>query len=99
MGPKDKKADIYEVMTNSRELTNFCQESVISIQSKRISSALDNFHLESAINFLTNSLSDEDRLLSELNEIDFDNQIELEKKPIYTKVIGYIEKYLIYSYS
>ena len=99
MGPKDKKADIYKVMTNSRELTNFCQESVISLQSKRISSAINNFHLESAINFLTKSLSNEDRLSSELNEIDFDTQIESEKKPVYIKVIAYIENYLINHYS
>tara|TARA_B100000579_G_scaffold359598_1_gene316427 strand:- start:472 stop:771 length:300 start_codon:yes stop_codon:yes gene_type:complete len=99
MGPNDKKDDIYEVMTNSRQLTNFCQESVISRQSKKISTALNNIHLESAIKFLTKSLIDEDQFLSELDEFDFDNQIDSEKQPVYTKVIAYIDNYLIDSYS
>ena len=33
MGPMDIKEDIYYVMTYSRELTNYCQESVKSIHS------------------------------------------------------------------
>ena len=95
MGPEEIKDDIYNVMTNSRELTNYCQESVNSVQSKKISNSLDNFHLDAAINFVTRSLTDQDRLFFELNEIDLDNSLEADNKPIYNKVIDFIENYLI----
>ncbi len=47
MGPAGIKKDIFTVMTKSPELTNYCQESVKSFQSKKISDSLDNFHLKS----------------------------------------------------
>tara|TARA_Y100001968_G_C18985494_1_gene538871 strand:- start:264 stop:560 length:297 start_codon:yes stop_codon:yes gene_type:complete len=95
MGPNDIKGDIYDVMTNSRELTNYCQESVKSKYSKKISDSLNNFHLKSAIDFITKSLTDEERLFFSSNEIDLDNTTELVNKPIYNKVIDYTSKYLI----
>ena len=95
MGPKDIKDDIYNVMTNSRELTNYCQESINSVQSKKMSESLNNFHLKNAVNFITKSLTTDDRLYFESTEINFDNQLESENKPIYNKVIDYIEKYLV----
>ena len=98
MGPDDIKDDIYSVMTNSRELTNYCQESVNSVNSRKISNSLNNFHLKEAIDFMKKSLSDKDRLFFELNDIDFDNSSELENKPIYNKVIDYIENYLLDSH-
>ncbi len=95
MGPSDVKEDIYEVMTNSRDLTNYCQESVKSLQSKKISDSLNYFHMESAIDFITKSLTDQDRLFVESNEIKLDYPIESENKPAYNKVIDHIEKYFI----
>ena len=94
MGPKDLKQDIYNVMTNSRELTNYCQESVCSVHSKKISNSLNNFHLKEASEFITKLLTQEDRLYFELNELNFDYPLESEKKPIYVRVIEYIENYL-----
>ena len=64
-------------------------------ESKKISSALNNFHLESAINFINKSLKGEDQLLFELNKIDFNNIKDIESKPIYIKVIYFIQNYLI----
>ena len=93
MGPEDIKDYIYNVMTNSRELTNYCQESVNSIHSKKISNSLNNFHLKKSIDFITQSLSDEGPLFFESNDIDFDNPLESDNKPIYNKVIDYIESY------
>ena len=97
MGPEDIKDSIYNVMTNSRELTNYCQESVKSFQSKKISDSLNNFHLKTSIDFITNLLVDDDRSFFESNEIYFDNLLESQDKPIYNKVIDYIENYLIES--
>tara|TARA_B100000965_G_scaffold70825_1_gene55924 strand:+ start:2936 stop:4474 length:1539 start_codon:yes stop_codon:yes gene_type:complete len=95
MGPDDIKEDIYKVMTNSRELTNYCQESVNSYHSMKISNSLDNFHLKEAIDFITKSLSDENRLFFELNDIHFNDSLESVDKPIYNKVIDYIENHLL----
>ena len=95
MGPMDIKDDIYNVMTNSRELTNYCQESVNSYKNNKISNSLNNFHLRNSIDFITNSLTDKERLYFESNEIDFDNPLESENKPIYNKVIDYIKNYLV----
>ena len=95
IGPDKIKKDIYHVMTRSRELANYCQESVKSFQSKKISNCLNNFHLKTSIDFITNSLIDEDRLLLNSNEIHFDNPLESEDKQIYNKVIDYIETYLL----
>ena len=91
MGPTGIKKDIYTVMTKSRELTNYCQESVKSFQSKKISDSLNNFHLKTSIDFITKSLTDDDRLFFDLNDINFDEPLESENKEIYNKVIDYIE--------
>ena len=94
LGPVDIKQYIYNVMTSSRELANYCQESVKSFQSKKISDALNNFHLETSIEFVTKSLTDEDKLFFELNEIDLANRSASGDKLIYNKVIDYIQTYL-----
>ena len=95
MGPSEIKKDIYNVMTSSRELANYCQESVRSFQSKKISDSLNNFHLKTSIDFVTNLLTNDDRSFFDSQDSDFDNPIESEDKPIYSKVIDYIENYLI----
>ena len=82
-------------MSSSRELANYCQESVKSLKSKKISEALDNFHLKSAIDFLTKSLTDERRLFFDLNDIAFDKPLESENKQAFNKVIDYMETYLL----
>ena len=93
MGPNDIKKDIYNVMTKSRELTNYCQESVTSFKSKKISDSLNNFHLKSSIDFITNIVNEGDPLFFELNKTNSDNYPESTNKPIYSKVIDYIENY------
>ena len=95
MGPNVNKLDIYNVMTSSRQLANYCQESVKSFQSKKISEALNNFHLKTSIDFVTKSLTDEDKLFLKFNELGFDNPIGPDDKPIYNKVIDYMETYLL----
>ena len=95
MAPDEIKKDIYNVMTSSRELANYCQESVKSFQTKKISDSLNNFHLKTSIEFVTKSLTDKDRIFFQSNDLDFDNPIESENKQIYNKVIDYIENYLI----
>ena len=97
MGPAEIKEYIYDVMSSSRELANYCQESVKSSNSKKISDALNNFNLKTSIDFVTNTLTDKDQSFFELNEIDFDNPLGPKYKPIYNKVIDYMQTYLIES--
>ena len=97
ISPDEIKQDIYNVMTSSREFANYCQASVNSTQSRKISDSLNNFHLKSSIDFVTKSLTDDDRSFFELNDIELDNSLESEEKPIYNKVIEYMETYLIES--
>ena len=97
MGPDEIKKYIYSVMTSSRELANYCQESVKSFQSKKISDALNNFHLKTSIDLVIKSLTDEDKLFFEFNDIGFDNLLGAHNKPIYNKVIDYMETYLLES--
>ena len=73
-------------MTKSRELANYCQESVKSIQSKKTSESPNNFYL--------NSLDDDDQLFFEFNNINFDNQLKSDNQLIYKKVIDYIVTHL-----
>ena len=94
MGPKDIKQDIYNVMTSSRELTNYCQESAKSFQTKKISDSLNNFHLKTSVDFITKSLINKGRHLHS-NDIDLTHTLDSVNKPIYHKVIDYIESYII----
>ena len=95
MGPDQIKDDVYDVMTNSRELTNYCQESVNSIHSKKISYSLNNFHLQNSIDLITKSLINKEISSSEFKDINFNTTKETKEKPIYNKVIDYIENNLV----
>ena len=96
MGPPDIKAYIYSVMSDSRELTNYCQESVRPNHSKKLSDSLNSYHCKDAISFITESLVSEEYVFSESNEINFDDTISSDDKPIYNKVMDYIENYLLH---
>ena len=97
LGPVEIKNCIYNVMSSSRELANYCQESVKSLQSKKISEALNNFHLQTSVDFVTKSLTDEDKLFFESNEFCFANPLVAQNMPVYNKVIDYMETYLLES--
>ena len=82
-------------MTKSRELAKFCQESVRPIQSKNISNSLNNYNSANAIEFLTKSLIDDDKLFLESNQVNLEKQDVLMGKPIFKKVMDYIENHLL----
>ena len=94
IAPDEIKKDIYKVMTSSRELANYCQESVISSQNKKISDSLNNFHSKTSMEFILKTLIKDDRLYFESKKIEFDTFLELQDKPTYIKIIDYIQIYL-----
>ena len=51
------KSIIYNVMTQSRELTNYCQESVRPNHSRRITEAFNQINKQDSINFLASVAS------------------------------------------
>ena len=95
LGPQEIKEDIYNVMTNSRELTNYCQESVRPVQSNKLSDALNHLHLDKAVQFITELIINQDQAFIESKDISFENQINKIKQPIYNRVMKYIQDYLI----
>ncbi len=94
MGPKEIKKDIYHVMTNSRELTNYCQESVKPVHSKKISEAINTIDFKPSIEFISQILTNKDKYNLYSSTINFNNSNESNKKAIYSKVMDYIESYL-----
>ncbi len=95
LGSEDIKEDIYDVMTNSRELTNYCQESVKPIHSKNISNSLDNLDSKNAIEFINKSLTSKNCQFKQLEDLDFCEKPFSKDKPTYNKVMDYIENYLL----
>ena len=93
-GPKDIKEDVYNVMTKSRELTKYCQESVKPIESKKVSEALDNINSNSSIELITKILINNDQYTFDKLESNFKDTINIYDNQIYSKVIQFIYRYL-----
>lgn len=55
-GNPQEKDFAYEVMTNSRELSNYCQESVRPIHSRKYSGAVSNLDQDQAIELLATAI-------------------------------------------
>ena len=55
-GKSDTKAVAFKVMTESRELSNYCQESVRPSHSRRYSEALQNLDHPDALTLLANAV-------------------------------------------
>ena len=93
MGPSGMKQDIYNVMTSSRELANYCQESVKSLDNKKVSYSLNNINLKTSVDFIVDCLIVEDQMIYDSKDFGFDNSHKFQHKSIYNKVIDYIEDY------
>ena len=94
MGPSSMKQDIYNVMTSSRELANYCQESVKSFKNNKISDSLNNFHFKPYADFLKKSFTDDNQIFFEFSDNEIAKSLKFENKPIHIKVIDYIKTYL-----
>ena len=90
LGDSQIKKFVYLVMTQSRELSNFCQESVRPSQSRKIANALSNLDDEESIQLIIKSI------ISKKNQ---SSNITLEKRTNvssqispFLEVLNYIEK-------
>ncbi|AAP99841.1 MULTISPECIES: hypothetical protein [Prochlorococcus] len=66
------KVHIFKIMTNSRELTKFCQESVLPDSSLKMNELLNNIDINEVLDFITTSLSS-----NKLDQVKLENVLEV----------------------
>ena len=59
-GTEKSKSIFYTVMTESRQLTNYCQESVRPSHSRRFAEALENMHIPEALELIVNCVKSDE---------------------------------------
>ena len=90
-GNQSSKGVAYSVMTESRELTNYCQESVRPTHSRRYAEALQNLDNPEAIDLIVNAvIADNGRRA--IRDDSFLNDSEaVDKTPAYLRAMNVIE--------
>ena len=89
LGSIDIKKHVYLVMTESRQLSNFCQESVRPSHSRKIANALSNLEDDESIKLITESLMYEQFDISK--PISENKPNNLNENLSYLEVLKYIE--------
>ena len=56
LGSINTKKIIFDVLTSSRELTSYCQESITPKDSRRFANAASNLNSQNSVNFIANSI-------------------------------------------
>ena len=94
-GPKDIKKVIYEVMTQSRELTNYCQESVRPRHSRRFVEALNSIQNPTSKNLILNTIQADELSSCPLNNSAESSSNEENTQSTYQRAIQIIESILL----
>ena len=93
-GNQSTKGVAFAVMTESRELTNYCQESVRPTHSRRYAEALQNLDSPEAMELIVNAVI-ADNARRAIQDDSFLNDSEsLDKTPAYLKAMNVIERSL-----
>lgn len=91
-GNEIEKDFAYEVMTESRELTNYCRESIRPTQGRKYAEALNNLENSEALELISNVVVAENAKKA----LNVDGEIETREiqpdAPAYLQVIEYIEQ-------
>lgn len=90
-GSDIEKSYAYKVMTQSRELSNYCQESVRHTHSRKYAEALNNVENGDALDLVSNAVIAENARKA----INYDNNEDRAVRPedpAYLKVMDYIEQ-------
>ena len=90
-GTEAEKSVAFEVMTESRELSNYCQESVRHTHSRRYAEALNNMEHEDALELISNAVIAENAKKAIFDDISEDREIKPED-PAYLQVMDCIEQ-------
>ena len=91
-GASDEKAFAFEVMTQSRELSNYCQESVRPTHSRKYAEALNNLDKEEALELLANAVIADNARKAIHDENGMDERTIHDHDPAYMQVMHSIEQ-------
>ncbi|MEM7771412.1 MAG: hypothetical protein AAGA75_26765 [Cyanobacteria bacterium P01_E01_bin.6] len=95
-GEKDEKEFAFEVMTQSRELSNYCQESVRPTHSRKYADALNNLDKEEYLDVLVNAVIADNarKAIHDDNGIEENSVEEIthDHDPAYIRVMRSIEQ-------
>ena len=90
-GKSDTKAVAFLVMTESRELSNYCQESVRPSHSRRYSEALQNLDRPEALKLLANAVIADNARQAVPDDSNQDDAGANKDSPAYLRVMNMIE--------
>lgn len=90
-GKRDTKAIAFRVMTESRELSNYCQESVRPTHSRRYSEALQNLERPGALELVANAVIADNARRAIPDDSIGDEADSGEETPAYLKAMNVIE--------
>lgn len=90
-GKRDTKAIAFRVMTESRELSNYCQESVRPSHSRRYSEALQNLDRPGALELVANAVIADNARRAIPDDSIGDDADSGEETPAYLKAMNVIE--------
>ncbi len=91
-GSDEEKVFAFEVMTESRELSNYCQESVRHAHSRKYTDALNNMERPDALNLLSNAVL-ADNARRAINDDNYIEEREVQPEdPAYLQVMDCIEQ-------
>ncbi|TVS05325.1 MAG: hypothetical protein EA413_07065 [Cyanobium sp. PLM2.Bin73] len=90
-GKRDTKAIAFRVMTESRELSNYCQESVRPSHSRRYSEALQNLERPGALELVANAVIADNARRAIPDDSIGDEADSGEETPAYLKAMNVIE--------
>ena len=87
------KETAFQVMTESRELSNYCQESVRPIHSRRYAEALQNLEVPEALDLVVNAVIADNARSAMRRDVDLD-EANNAGIPAYLKLMDVIESQL-----
>ncbi|MDY6939698.1 MAG: hypothetical protein SWY16_18855 [Cyanobacteriota bacterium] len=90
-GNEPEKASAFQVMTQSRELSNYCQESVRPSHSRKYAEALNNLDKPEAVELLVNAVIADNARKYILDEMAIEDRAIHADDPAYLQVMSSIE--------
>ncbi|MEL6222280.1 MAG: hypothetical protein AAFQ57_00340 [Cyanobacteria bacterium J06626_14] len=91
-GEQDEKAFAFEVMTQSRELSNYCQESVRPTHSRKYADALNNLDKDEALDLLVNAAIADIARKAIQDDSGLEEELDDNNDPAYIRVMRSIEQ-------
>ncbi|MEM9507548.1 MAG: hypothetical protein AAGA16_07635 [Cyanobacteria bacterium P01_E01_bin.35] len=91
-GNDTEKSFAFEVMTESRELSNYCQESVRHSHSRRYVDALNNVEQFDSLELISNAVIAENARKAIIDDVNHDEREIQPDDPAYLQVMDFIEQ-------